>query len=281
MRATLLTTALLLGAGAAALPAQTLTNFSVSRQFHGEVHLVADIEYAGGTLQVGAGAPGSLYAMKLAYDAERFEPVSAWDAGRTTVTLGLRSRKDGTMGVNTERAKQDATITFSPQADLALTFTLGAAQSVVDFGGLRLASLTLQTGASQTEVRFSKPNTMRCTLAAFSAGAAELTVRGLGNSRCDRVTFEGGVGSVLLDYTGAWQGDATLDAKLAVGGLTLRIPRTVGVALTTEQFLASFQPQGFSRQGNRYLSTNNATAKRHLDVTLTTSLGGVTVEWVN
>jgi hypothetical protein len=281
MRAVLQMTALLLGAGAAALPAQTLTNYGVSRQFHGEVHLVAGIEYAGGTLHVGAGAPGSLYAMKLAYDAERFEPVSTWDAGRTAVTLGLRSRQNGTMGVNTEAAKQDATITFSPQADLALTFTLGAARSVIDFGGLRLSSLTLQTGASQTEVRFSKPNTMRCTLAALSAGAAELTVRGLGNSRCDRVTFEGGVGSVLLDYTGAWQGDAALDAKLAVGGLTLRIPRSVGVALTMDQFLASFQPQGFSRQGNRYVSTNNETAKRHLDVTLTTSLGGVTVEWVD
>jgi hypothetical protein len=281
MRAAMLTAALLLGAGGTALPAQTLTTFSVSRQFHGEVHLVAGIEYAGGSLHVGAGAPGSLYAMKLAYDADRFEPVSTWDAGRTAVTLGLRSRQRGTMGVNTETAKQDATITFSPQADLALTFALGAAQSVVDFGGLRLASLSVQTGASQTEVRFSRPNTMRCTLAAFSAGAAELTVRGLGNSRCDRVTFEGGVGSVLLDYTGAWQGDAVLDAKLAVGGLTLRIPRSVGVTLTTEQFLASFQPQGFSRQGNRYVSANNDAAKRHLDVTLTTSLGGVTVEWVD
>jgi hypothetical protein len=279
MRATLLATALLLGAGG--LPAQTLTSFGVSRQFHGEVRLVATIEYAGGSLHVGPGAPGSLYGMKLAYDAERFEPVSTWDGGRSAVTLGLRSRQSGTMGVNTERLKQDASITFSPQADLALTFSLGASQSVIDFGGLRLASLALQTGASQTEVQFSRPNTMRCTLAAFSAGAAELTVRGLGNSRCDRVTFEGGVGSVLLDYSGAWQGDAALSAKLAVGGLTLRIPRAVGVTLTTDQFLASFQPQGFTRQGNTYVSTNSGTARRHLNVALTTSLGGVTVEWVD
>ena len=63
--------------------------------------------------------------------------------------------------------------------------------------------------------------------------------------------------------------------------MTLRIPRAVGVTLTTDQFLASFQPQGFTRQGNKYISTSNATAKRHLDVTLTTSLGGVTVEWVD
>jgi hypothetical protein len=278
---TALVLAALFGAGAAPLPAQALSHYSVSRQFHGEVHLVAGIEFAGGTLHVSAGAPGSLYAMKVAYDADRFQPVSEWDANRGAVTLGLASRKNGTMGVNTVTAKQDATIAFSPQADLALSFSLGAAQSVVDFGGLRLASLTLETGASQTEVRFSKPNAMRCTLAAFRAGAAELTVRGLGNSRCDKVTFEGGVGSVLLDYAGSWTGDAVLDAKLAVGGMTLRIPRTVGVTLTTDQFLASFQPQGFTRQGSTYISTNSAGAKRHLDVNLATSLGGVTVEWVD
>jgi len=280
MRAALLL-AVLSGAGATRLPAQALSHYSVSRQFHGEVHLLAGIEFAGGTLHVSAGAPASLYAMKVAYDADRFAPVSAWDPDRGAVRLGLASRKQGAMGVSTTTARQDASIAFSPQADLALTLSLGAAQSVVDFGGLRLASLMLETGASQTEVRFSRPNAMRCTLAAFRAGAAELTVRGLGNSRCDRVTFEGGVGSVLLDYSGSWAGDAALDAKLAVGGMTLRIPRTVGVTLTTDQFLASFQPQGFSRQGNTYTSTNSGTASRHLDVMLATSLGGVTVEWVD
>ncbi len=53
------------------------------------------------------------------------------------------------------------------------------------------------------------------------------------------------------------------------------------MTMTTEQFLASFQPAGFTRQGNRYVSTNDATATRHLTVDLTTSFGGVTVEWVD
>jgi len=268
-------------AGAGALPAQTLKSYSATRQFHGEARLTATIEFGGGTLHVGAGQPGFLYAMQLAYDAERFQPVSQWSAAQRAVTLGLANREQGAIGVNAGSQKQSADIQFSPQPALDLSITMGAAQSVVDFGGLRLASLVLETGASQVDVRFSKPNAMRCTAAVFRAGAAELTVRGLGNSRCDRVTFEGGVGSVLLDYTGTWTGNAELNVTLAVGGLTLRIPRAVGVALTTEQFLASFQPAGFTRQGNRYTSANNATARRHLDVTLTTSLGGVTVEWVD
>jgi hypothetical protein len=282
MRALLLPGLLFLGAtaGPVALPAQTLRSYSTTRQFHGEVRLTAIIEFAGGTLHVGAGAPASLYEMRLAYDADRFQPVSRWDAGKHTVTLGLTNREQGAMGVSGSKQGQVADIRFSPQADLDLSLTMGAATSIVDLGGLRLSSLSLETGASQTEVHFSKRNAMRCTTAAFRAGVAELSVRELGNSQCDRVTFEGGMGSVLLDYTGAWTGTTRLDATLAVGGLTLRIPRAVGVTLTTEQFLASFQPAGFTRQGNRYVSGNTATAARHLDVTLTTSLGGVSIEWV-
>lgn len=270
-----------LGVGAGSLEAQTLKQFSTTRQFHGEVRLVATVEFGGGTLNVKAGTPSSLYAMQLAYDAERFQPVSAWTASTSAVTLGLTNREQGSIGVTGVQQAQTATIQFSPQTDLDLSMRIGAAKSVIDLGGLRVASLVVETGASQTEVRFSKRNAMRCTAAVFRAGVAELTVVGLGNSQCDRVTFEGGMGSVVLDYSGAWTGDAALSAKVAVGGLTLRIPRSVGVILTTEQFLASFQPAGFVRQGNRYVSTNDATAERHLAVELTTSLGGVTIQWLD
>lgn len=283
-RAAFRASAILLGiatAAAGALPAQALKRYTTSRQFHGEVRLDARIEFGGGSLQVGAGPPGALYAMQLAYDDERFQPVSRWNAEQGLVALGLTSRGQGKVGVNAGTQRQDARIQFSPQADLSLSLVLGAAVSAVDLGGLRLASLSLETGASQTEVRFSKRNAMRCTAAAFTAGVASLSVTGLANSRCDGVTFSGGMGSVVLDYTGEWLGDARLDATLAVGGLTLRIPREVGVRITTERFMATFEPEGFTREGNRYTSANHATAEHHLDVALTTSLGGVSVEWVD
>lgn len=272
--------ALLLAPGAP-LAAQALKHYTASRQFHGEVHLVATVEFAGGTLHVGAGDPGELYALRLAYDPTRAQPVNRWDAAQAAVTLGLTGRDAGAMGVGGSGAAQTAEVTFSPQADLDLTLQTGASESRADFGGLRLASLVVETGASRTEVDFSRPNAMRCREAAFRAGAAQLTVQRLGDARCDRVSFEGGAGSAALDYSGAWSGTTTLSAKLAVGGLTLRIPRSVGVTLTTERFLSTFEPAGFTRQGNRYTSTNRGTATRFLDVTLNASLGGVTIEWVD
>lgn len=266
---------------AGGLEAQSLRPFSTTRQFHGEVRLDAKIEFAGGTLTVGAGAPANLYSMQVTFDPARARLINHWDGTRNAVTLGLANLEEGSLGVRGTSQPQSASIFFSPQADLGLSLSIGAARTSVDLGGLRLASLTLETGASETEIRFSRRNAIRCTTADFRAGAAALTVVGLGNSQCDRVTFEGGMGSVVLDYSGAWNGDSELQATQAVGSLTLRLPREVGVTITTERFLASFESAGFSRQGNRYTSSNNATAARHLEVVLTTSLGGVTVEWLD
>lgn len=261
--------------------AQALRHYTTTRQFHGEAQLDATVEFAGGTLRLGAGKPGTLYAMALTYDPSRSQPVASWDSGQPAVRLGLSSLDNGAVGVGGQGPRQSGEFTFSPQADLALALRTGAAESRVDLGGLRIASLVVETGASRTVVSFSKPNPMRCREARFAAGAAELRVTGLGQSRCDSVSFQGGVGSVVLDFSGTWRGRTALEATLAVGGLTLRIPREVGVVLTTEKFLTTFQPAGFTREGNRYTSTNYDTADHFLDVSLTTSLGGVTVEWID
>ena len=103
---------------------------------------------------------------------------------------------------------------------------------------------------------------------------------GLGNSRCDRIAFEGGVGRVTLDFGGAWTSSARVSVRMALGETTLRLPRQVGVRITLDKFLTSFEPQGLVRRGTSYLSPGYDQAARHLDIDVTTAVGGVTVEWV-
>jgi hypothetical protein len=68
---------------------------------------------------------------------------------------------------------------------------------------------------------------------------------------------------------------------MAVGALTLRLPRDVGIRLTLDRFLSSFPATGWTRQGNAYLSPGYARTTRRLDLALSSTLGGVDVEWVN
>jgi hypothetical protein len=278
-QAGLITTLVLCGTAA---EAQTLRPFTTFRQMHGETRLQARLEYAAGSLHLAPGQPTELYRMDLSYDEDRFVPVSDFDPATGSVVLGLRAAGDGGVRVvSRNQLRQVATVAISPRVDLALDLTLGAADATVELGGLRVSSLELKTGASRAVIGFSRPNATRCSRATFSAGAAEISVLGLGNSRCDEIEFEGGMGRVTLDFSGAWRSSAHVEVRMAVGGLTLRLPRQVGVRIAMDKFLSSFEPAGLVRRGDAFVSSNYDRAARRLDLELTTAVGGVSVEWVD
>lgn len=261
--------------------AQAMRRFGTFRQMHGETRLTARLEYAAGNLRVAPGQSTELYRMDLSYDESRYVPVSDFDTQTGSVVLGLKPAGEGGVRVvSRSQLSQAAAVTLSPQVDVALDLALGAVAADVELGGLRVNNLRVKTGASRTVIRFSRPNAARCALAAISAGAAEISVLGLGNSRCDEIEFEGGMGKVLLDFGGAWSSSSQVEVKMAVGELTLRLPTKVGIRIRMDRFLSSFEPAGLVRRGDAFESPDYARQQRHLDLDLTTAVGDVNVEWV-
>lgn len=279
MRAAALALALACTGGSAA--AQSMRPFTTYRQLHGETRLGATLEYAAGSLRVAPGRPTELYRMDVSYDRRRFLPISDFDASRSAVALGLEAAGDGGLRVvSSDQLRQSASVTFSPRVDLDLDLTLGATDADIELGGLRVVAWRLQTGASQAVVRFSQPNGTRCRSGTLSAGAADLTVLGLGNSRCDRLDFEGGVGKLTLDFGGTWSVSSQVGVRMAIGELTLRLPRRAGVRITLDKFLAAFDPVGLEQRGTSYESAAYAAAERKLDIQVATAVGEVRVEWI-
>ncbi|HJR50609.1 MAG TPA: LiaF domain-containing protein [Gemmatimonadales bacterium] len=273
---------LALVAGATSASAQSMRSFATFRQLHGETRLHATLDYRAGGLRITPGRAGELYRMDASYDEDRYSPTSTYDAASGTVTLGLQPAGEGGLRVvSTRQLRQDATVAFAPSVDLDLDLALGAVQADIELGGLSLSELTMEAGASQAVVRFSEPNLSRCRAAEITTGAAELTVLGLGNSRCDRFALEGGMGRITLDFAGAWTSSSAAEIKMAVGELTLRLPRKVGVRLTLDRFLASFDPAGLIRTGNAFRSPGYDQADRKLNIDVTTAVGGVKVEWAD
>ncbi len=253
---------------------------TAARQYHGESVLRARIEFAAGSLSVSASRSDMLYDLRLTYDAERFEPLTSYDPATGQAVLGLESAGGGGIRVSSRRQlQQHAELALSPQVPLELDASLGAAEADLDLGGLRLRQATIGTAASKTRLRFSRPNPAVCEALNLNAGAAEFTTATLGNSRCRQITFQGGMGEVRLDLTGAWKEDVQVSIKLALGGLHLRLPRDMGVAIHLDRFLASFNPGGFMKQGDRYLSEGYAAHPHHLDITVTSAVGDIQVMW--
>jgi hypothetical protein len=267
---------------AGTLSAQTMRPFGTFRQLHGESRLDARLDFAAGRLRVVAGRAGELYRMALAYDADRFVPLSDYDPVRNTATLGVEPvGGPGLRVVSRHQLQQDAVVELSPKTDLALQVSLGAVDADLDLGGLRLSELRLEAGASRSVVRFSQPNPVRCRTADISAGAAELSILKLGNSHCDQVRVEGGIGRMTLDFGGAWTGSERAELSLAVTELRLRLPHGVGIRITMDRFLSSFDPNGLVRRGDAWVTPGYDQAAQHLDLALKTTIGGVRIDWTD
>jgi hypothetical protein len=274
---------MLLGLGwAGSLRAQSMQAFTTYRQLHGDAKLAAKLEFAAGQLKVRPSRATDLYRMTLSYDSKRFAPLSQFDAGRGMVTLGVEpAGRGGLRVVSGNQMQQLAAVELSPRVELALAVALGATEADLDLGGLRVSQLKLETGASRTTLRFSKPNGIRCTGAEISSGAGEVVVTGLANSRCDEIAVEGGIGRVTLDFGGTLAATQRAAVRMAVGELVLRLPKGVPVRLTTSRFLAEFEPKGLVRRGNAWETPGYDQSDRHLEVALTAAVGGIKLEWTD
>ena len=161
----------------------------------------------------------------------------------------------------------------------AMIITKGG--SYLGIGGLDITALELESGASETVVDFSTPNQGRMRTLAADIGAASFEARNLANANVAKVRIHGGVGGVELDFGGQWQQDMDVNVDLALGKLTLHVPRDVGVRVEVEKFLASFDEQGLVKRGDAYYSDNWDRAKYHLTLRAKTTFGGIELDRAN
>jgi hypothetical protein len=274
--------ALLAAALAGATPgsAQSLTTMKSARQLWDEKPVTVNVEYGAGTLTVLPASRSMLYEMELRYDPRQYTPVSDFDRDQRRLHLGIRSTEKGHNRIEGKEGSR-ASIALSREVPLDLTLQFGAGDADIDLGGMRLRKLDLSTGASETKLRFSAPNPISAEEVELRAGAAELTVSGLGNVRAEHLSFEGGVGSTTLDFSGEWNRSATATVQMGVGSVTLRLPRDLGVRINrSSSFLSSFDAPGLVKRDGSYFSSNWDSAAHRLTVDINAAFGSIDIEWI-
>ena len=258
-----------------------MRTFSTSRPVTAERFLHVTLDFSGGTLVLMPGAPGQLYGMKLRYDPDHSSPVQQYDVRTGILHLGVESIGGTGMRVASRtQLDQTARVEFSPDVPLVLHANLGAGDASLDLGAMTISELDLRGTASHAVVDFSRPARGACKSATFAVGAAELDVRHLAQAGCSTIRVDGGIGAVTLAFDGAWRRDATLTVDLAMGSLTLRLPRGTGARVTAERFLAPFHGQGFVRDGDVWTTPGFDQAPHKLRVELKAAMVGIEVTWV-
>jgi hypothetical protein len=256
------------------LAAQRWESSALSRADNGERELRVDVEYGAGQLTVEPAAEGTLFRAALRYDANSFEPRMSYDDGRLRVGINnaeVRGRnvKGGSLSLH-----------LSPDALLDLDLAFGAAEAKLELGGLHLNSLEISTGASTTVLSFSQPNAAEAESIELQVGAARLEARGLGNARTERLSVEGGVGEIDLDFSGAWTRDMHATVGMGLGKLILRLPRGLGVRIEKDGLLASIEGDGLNKRDDVYYTTGFEAAARKLTMEIDAAFNTIQIIWV-
>jgi len=263
------------------LHGQSFRTVSATRVASGETSLNVRIEFAAGKLHLKPGDGRMLYQGEIYYDDDRFDSNTDYDPDRRMLDFGLDTR-DGGMRLGSLETPQRMDLALSPHIPTRLTIELGAVEASIELGGMTISAVDLTIGAAKAHLSFSEPNRGDCRTLDLTVAAAEFHAERLANSRCETISFEGGVGDITLDFTGDWVHGVTREAEieLGLGQLTLRLPRSLGVAIEVDRFLASFDRAGFRKSGSRYVSEGYEAASKKLVVSIKAVLGDIDIDWV-
>jgi len=270
--------ALLMLAATSAAYGQTWRSVDVSRQLRDSSGHRIKVRYVAGKFTMRPTSDPVLFSMQLRYDEDRTEPLHRYDLETRRLTLGLETQSVRLAGHMNDGDYGEMWLALSNAVPLDLELELGATQSRIDAGGLMLNNLRVQTGASDAILDFSAPNRARMRRLDVQLGAAGFVVRNLGNANVSTIHVEGGVGSIELDFGSSVRSDVDVDANVALGKLTLRMPRDVGVRVEVRKLLASFDHPGLDKRGNAFYSDNWDSAEVRVRVRAETVLGAIDID---
>ncbi|HYV96133.1 MAG TPA: toast rack family protein [Gemmatimonadaceae bacterium] len=261
---------------ASQLRAQTWRTFDVARSARDTQPVSVHVAYGAGRIRIQPTASRTLYDAHFRYDAERSEPTYSFDAASRRLDVGVRQTSVARSMKGGEGS--ELKLLLGAGSPMRLELDVGAAEGDIDLSGLRVEELLLQTGATDTRVRFDSPNPMHMRMLRMQVGAASVDVLGLGNANTDHVELNLGVGKAVLDFSGEWHGDADVSVASALGQVTLRVPGDVGIRVESSRFLHSVNATGMVKRDGYSVSDNWETARFKLRLKSSGALGSLDIE---
>jgi hypothetical protein len=248
-----------------------------------ETSLQADVGLDIGALVISGESPANVYSLDLEYDKANYQPDVNYTIGNGNegrLSLNLESMHK--LGIRNERRNNRLELRLSETLPLNLRVKTGIGDARLALTHLRLRSLDVESGVGGGRVSAYERNGETCDSIRLHSGVGGLDAVGLGNLNFKRFEFEGGVGGASLDFSGEWQQDGEIRIQVGVGGVTVRMPREVGVRVTAEKhFLSGLQLDGFRKEGaDSYYSENYNRAKIRVSVIVRTGVGGFRLSWL-
>lgn len=212
-----------------------------------------------GELQLAGGAE-SLLEGEVRYNVVEWKPNITTEGNSLTITQG--EVDDAVRGLPGEEIVNEWTVRLG-DIPMNLSLRVGAYDGKLDLSGLRLQRLDVQDGASSSEIRFDTSNPEEMQSLAYTTGASKITFLGLANANFTQMTFEGGAGEYMFDFSGDLQRDATVNIKVGLSDVRIVVPSGGSAQIRTEDAVGTVQvedawkkeSEGYFNEGNGYRLT--------------------------
>ncbi len=250
---------------------------SESVGLEGATRAEVSLRMLNGTLTL---APGDVELVQadFHYNVQEWEPeVKAETDGevrKVSLSQGLGSEL--TLGED-EKYVNAWTVTLARGVPMKLNVALGSGKATLALGGLSLSGCTITTGKSDTTISFDAVNPEPLSTLRLTTGMGDVVISGLGNANFDRLVLIGGTGGVDLDFSGAWSRSALAEVTAGTGGITLRVPASLGARVTFSGTpVTSVDAVGFTEtEDNVYTNDAYGSAALTLTIKLAAGLGKV------
>jgi hypothetical protein len=253
-------------------------SYDVSRQLHDTLPQRIRVQYGAGRVDVRGTEESLLYSMRLRYDELRAAPVHRFDAQQRSTVLGLEPRRGVRTSTTGESESGELKVLLPSRIPLDLDLEFGGTEATLELGGLALQSVRLECGATDATLGFTTPNRAHMRELDVSVGAAGFTALHLANANADVIRVRGGVGVIDLDFSGSWTRDLSVESRVSIGKLTLRVPDDVGVRVEIKRVAAGFDQEGLVKRDDAWYSRNWDTAPHKLRLRAETVFGGIEVQ---
>src|SRR5919109_2411530 len=253
---------------------QAWRTVSAARHRSSDDSLRLRVNLSGGSLRLTPAEQTELYDYSMRYDAARYRVERRFDSSSHTLALRLEGGRR-TLHALTKDDEERARLSLAvaPGVPLDVALNLGAVEAELDFGGLAVDQLNVESAASATTLRFATPNPRRMRTLRFDVGAASIEANGVGNANVEHVDVDCGVGALTLDFSGAWSADIDARLRVRLGAVTLRVPRDVGIRARVDLTLGDFSREAFRERDGAHYSENWESAQRRLTIDASMLIG--------
>ncbi len=239
-----------------------------------------------------------LYELDSMYPNENYTPIIRY-SGSTVGILHLESQKiiptvgnsiklDKIANLFNKDKSSDTINSNSNIWDLKLNKDLpmeiyingGASKQNLELGGMRLKFLNLLTGVSSTKVNFDERNKERMEIK-IQTGASSFEAKKLSNANIERMTFQGGVGKSLLNFSGELLENSLVEIQGGLGIIELEIPENIGVKVgTPKNKLLSIDkiPKTFTKKGDLYINSSYEENKPYLTIRVNSAMSSLSIK---